>query len=258
MKPTREEIHAQLLQRFSRGISAAKAAREINQFYDNRIVGTSTAQKWFHIFKTGNRRIKRKRESGQPRKVDRSILRHRLLRNPDGSTRKLAGSYCSRMTVWRWLQKVGRKWRKQRQIPYEMSETIQAKRKRTCHHLLSEYQHGRLSLSNIITHDQTWVFYNGRVLQRQWLKKGQVGKTVPKRNIYEKKQMLCVYWCSRGVLFWELLKPRQNFNTDVYLRHMQKWNKKSGDSSMETNGTAPFSFFRMAQAPTSQIDRSIL
>ena len=256
MKPTREEIHAQLLQRFSRGISAAKAAREINEFYGNIIVGTSTAQEWFHKFKIGNTRIKRKRGSGRPRKVDRSILRHRFLRNPDGSTRKLAGRYCGRMTVWRWLRKVGRNWRKQHQIPYEMSGNIQAKRKRTCHHLWSEYRHGRLPLSNIITHDQTWIFYDGRVLQRQWLKKGQVGKMVPKRNIHGKKRMLCVYWCSTGALFWELLKPREKSNTDVYLRHMQKVEQKVERLLYENKWNGPV-FVLQDGASSHKSERSI-
>ena len=47
-----------------------------------------------------------------------------------------------------------------------------------------------------------------------------------KREIHGKKQMLCVYWCSTNVLFWEILPPDQNFNSNVYISHMQAVEQK--------------------------------
>ena len=219
--PTREEIHQQLQQRFSRGFSATKAAREINSFYGKTIVATRTAQTWFKKFQSGDTRLTRKKGSGRPRKVLRSTLWRRLQKNPDGSTRKLAKGCCGRMTVWRWLKKCGRKWLKQRQIPHKLTDTHKSQRAIACRRLWNKHRAGRLPLANIVTTDQSWIFYDGRVLQRQWLKRGRLAKTVPKRDIHGMKQMLCVYWCSIGVLLWELLKSGGTFTSDVYIRHMK-------------------------------------
>lgn len=125
------------------------------------------------------------------------------------------------MAVWRWLKKCGRKWLKQRQIPHKLTDTHKSQRAIACRRLWNKHRAGRLPLANIVTTDQSWIFYDGRVLQRQWLKRGRLAKTVPKRDIHGMKQMLCVYWCSTGVLFWELLKSGETFTSDVYIRHMK-------------------------------------
>lgn len=226
MAPSREEIHQHLYQRYLRRISAVKATREINSFYGSTIVKERTAQWWFQKFRKGDTRLTRKRGSGRPRKVNRQTLRRRLQQNPEGSTRILAQDYCGRMTVWRWLKKTGRKWLKQRQIPYQLNNSIKDQRARSCRQLLNEYRCGRLPLCNIVTHDQSWIFYDGRVLKRQWLGKGRLGKVVPKRNIHGNKRLLCVYWCSSGILFWELLQKGQTFKSNVYRRHMQQVEQK--------------------------------
>ena len=49
-------------------------------------------------------------------------------------------------------------------------------------------------LDNLITEDEKWVLYTNTVRKRQWLKPGQVAKSMPKADLHPKKRMLCIWW----------------------------------------------------------------
>lgn len=180
------------------------------------------AQKWFKMFREGRRSAKRKRGSGRPKIVNHKTLEKRLKRNPESSSRELAKNLCSPSTVLRFLKKRGRKWKKQREIPHDLNPQQLENRAATCYRNWRLWRRGRLPLQNIVTHDQTWIHYDGRVTRKQWLRPGEVGKQVPKRDIHGKKQMLCLYWDMGGPLYWELLKPGKTFNSNVYCNHLDQ------------------------------------
>ena len=193
-RPTPEVWHKDLHHRYQQHKSAAESAREINDFYGFKVVTTRTAQKWFQKFRNGRTNMKRKSGSGGHNKINRRILWQRLRQNPEGTARQLDAGLFSHVTMWKYLKKTGRKWRKQQQIPHRLTPAIKAKRALLCGRLLSKYRHGRLPLDTIVTHDQSWVFYHERVVRKQWLKPGQTGAAVPKRDVHGKKQMLCKRW----------------------------------------------------------------
>lgn len=181
---------------------------------------TRTARRWFKMFREGRQSVIRRRGQGRPKNVDRRALGQKLRRNPNATTRKLAENICSHQTAWRYLKRRGKKWRKQREIPHDLTQQQMQKRAELCYRMWSCWRHNRLPLHKIVTHDQSWIFYDGRVCRKQWLSPGEAGEKVPKRDIHGKKQMLCLYWCMAGPLYWELLEPGQTFNSDVYCRHM--------------------------------------
>jgi hypothetical protein len=114
------------------------------------------------------------------------------------------------------LKRRGKKWRKKREIPHDLTPQQLQKRDELCYRLWRMWRCDQLSLHKIVTHDQSWIFYDSRVCRKQWLNPGEVGDSVPKRNIHRKKQMLCLYWRMAGPLYWELLEPDETFNSDVY------------------------------------------
>lgn len=101
-----------------------------------------------------------------------------------------------------------------------------AKRAGTCYRNWQLWRRGSLPLDNIVTHDQTWIFYDGRVTRKQWLKPGEAGVPIPKRNIHGNKQMLCLYWCVSGPLYWKLLAAGETFNTQTYCTHLNVVDEK--------------------------------
>ena len=48
----------------------------------------------------------------------------------------------------------------------------------------------------------------------------------PNWNSHFKKVMLCIWWDSKGVLFYEILKPGETVTSNVYKSQLQKLNEK--------------------------------
>lgn len=220
MKPNQEDIHKNLLQWYKRNVSAKKAAENINAFYGNNEISIRNAQKWFKMFREGRQNVLRRKGQGRPKIVNQRDLDRRFEENPTSTTRELAKNICAHQTAWRYLKDSGKKWRKQRQIPHDLKPHQMQKRAEISYRNWNLWKHGRLHLRNIVTHDQTWIFYDGGVCGKQWLQPGQVGNLVPKRDIHGKKQLLCFYWSVIGPLYWELLKTGDTFNSEVYCRHL--------------------------------------
>jgi transposase len=192
MNPTQEELHKNLHHWYERGVSAAKAADEINKFYGNRVMPDRTARRWFKMFREGRQSVIRMKGQGRPRTVDQRALGQKLRRNSNVTTRKLAENICSKNTAWRYLKRRGKKWRKQREIPHDLTPQQLQKRDELCYRLWRMWRRGQLSLHKIVAHDQSWIFYDGRVCRKQWLSPGEVGDSVPKRDIHGKSKC-CAY-----------------------------------------------------------------
>ena len=74
MDPTQVELHKNLHRWYKRGVSATKAAENINEFYGNVVMPIRTAQRWFKMFKESLQSAVRKKGQGRPRTVDRRVL----------------------------------------------------------------------------------------------------------------------------------------------------------------------------------------
>ena len=91
-----------------------------------------------------------------------------------------------------------------------------------CTDLLQRYESGRLHLEDIVTCDETWVLYENPGRRRFWVKKGHPAPVVPKAGAYPKKIQLSIWWCARGVLFWELVPKGKSIDSEVYCDFMGK------------------------------------
>ena len=65
----------------------------------------------------------------------------------------------------------------------------------------------------IFTGDEKWIY---DVNKKQWLSPGQKPLYTPKLEIHRKKTMLCVWWDQKGVIYYELLEPKQTVNANIY------------------------------------------
>ncbi|KAI1700972.1 histone-lysine N-methyltransferase SETMAR [Ditylenchus destructor] len=135
MDPTKDQIHKDLHRLYKTGISAAEATRRITDFYRKVIIRERQVQNWFKMFKEGRKSAKRKPGSGRPPKINCRALTDRFRRNRDATTRELAAGICSQSTACRWLKKLDRKWRKQREIPHDLTQVQKENRAGSCYEL---------------------------------------------------------------------------------------------------------------------------
>lgn len=62
---------------------------------------------------------------------------------------------------------------------------------------------------------------------------------MPKRDLHEKKTMLCIWWSAQGVEYWELLPAGRNVNAQVYTSQLRSL-KARVDGSRVQSGRISF------------------
>jgi histone-lysine N-methyltransferase SETMAR len=220
---TRVEIHKLLHQQFKQGKKAATAARDINALIGRDEVKASTARRWFQLFRQGRVTFTHRKGAGRPVTVNRRALRRRFKRDRTQSAVELSQRLCHPTTARRWLRKLGRKWRRGRNIPHDLTPAQKQNRVDTCEELLRRHRQGRL-LSRIITCDESWVYYDGRVKRPQWLLPNEPAQPTPVRLGHAKKRMLCFFWSMQGPVYWELLPKATTINSDFYCSQLDRVN----------------------------------
>jgi hypothetical protein len=81
---------------------------------------------------------------------------------------------------------------------------------------------GHCFIKRIVTCDEKLIYLNNPDLQKQWLDKGQLPVPVAKRELFEKKVPLCVWWNYEGLIHYELVPDSRMINADVYSQQSEK------------------------------------
>ena len=202
--------------------NAAKAARSIRAVYGDDALDDSTCRRWFTRFSSGDRDLNEKERTGRPVEADDDLLEELLEEDPRRSTRELAlmlsvsqPTVCNRLHALGKVQKVG-KW-----VPHELSEVNISQRLSICASLASR-QKKKSFLWQIVTGDEKWLYYDNPVRKKQWVSPDQAPIATPKRELHGKKVMLCVWWDQKGIIYWELLEPRQTVTADLYSQQLMR------------------------------------
>lgn len=65
-----------------------------------------------------------------------------------------------------------------------------------------------------------WIYFDNQVNKKQWVDPDQEPLPTPKREIHGKKVMLCVWWDQKGIIYYELLQPKQTITADLYSQQL--------------------------------------
>jgi hypothetical protein len=77
-------------------------------------------------------------------------------------------------------------------------------------------------IKRIITCNKRQIYLNNPDLQKEWLDKGQLPVPVAKRERFEKKIVLCVWWNYNGFIYYELVPDGRTINAQVYSQQLEK------------------------------------
>ena len=143
-----------------------------------------------------------------------------LQEDPRQSSRELALKLSiSHTTVLNRLHALGKVQKVGKWVPHKLSEINISQRLNTCV-FLSAKQKKKSFLWKIVTGDEKWIYYDNSVNKKQWLSINQASLHTPKPEIHQKKVMLCVWWDQKGIIYWELLEPKQTVTANVYSQQL--------------------------------------
>ena len=94
------------------------------------------------------------------------------------------------------LRKIISRW-----VPHQLNDLQKAKRVEFCKHNLSKFNGGKWRLCDVVTGDESWIYYR-RIGHKQsnasWVAPGQPPRTIVRRNQFEPKSMITVFFRTTG------------------------------------------------------------
>lgn len=228
MELTREQIRLLMLHEYklSSKPNATETARRINQAWGKGTVGDRTVRERFAEFKNGNESLTHNQGAGRPKEIDRQAVLNAIETSPSLTTRMLADQFeCAQSSIVEILKELGKVWKKTRWVPHELTEAQKAKRVNAAQVLLDRQTETPFLANRLITGDEKWISYVNPNPHGQWLDPNEKPDGTPKKGIWQKKAMLCVFWSARGVEYWELLEG-QTVNSEVYCRQLDELNQR--------------------------------
>lgn len=211
-----------MLYEFHQGKNATQATRAICSVYGDDALDVRTCQNWFARFRAGDYDIEDKERAGRPIEANDALLEELLEQDPRRSSRQLASDMSvSHTTVLNRLQALGKVQRVGKWVPHKLSEVNISQRLSTCISLACR-QKKKSFLWKIVTGDEKWIYYDNPVYKKQWLTPGQAAQHTPLAEIHPKKVMLSVWWDQKGIIYYELLKPKQTVTADLYSQQLMR------------------------------------
>ena len=196
---------------------------KINNIYGENTIKKSTVYKWIERFKGGNNNIFDEERSGRPKEMSKNDqIKEILDEDPHISLRKISKIVqLSKITVKKIIiedlkmRKVTYKW-----IPHKLTEDQKKARFEKSKELLSILENSK-QWGNIITGDETWIYYSNDYSSK-WIKENEERPKKVRKTISSKKLLVSVYWSINGMKLIEGLKREEKFNKKYFVETILK------------------------------------
>lgn len=209
-------LRALYFNEFKQGHSTRKAADNINHALGPGTTSHVTVSHWFKRFASGDISFEDKEHTGRPSTFNDDVLLEKLQLHPDATTRELAEEIgCSHVTIENRLHALNYRKVLSRWIPHVLSDVTREVRVSICQSLLL---HPKLKefLTNLVTGDESYVLHENDTRRGFWLPRGEEPPVQPKRNPHCQKVLLCCFFDSHGMLWWDMLQKNDTITGDVY------------------------------------------
>ncbi|KAG5320104.1 SETMR methyltransferase, partial [Acromyrmex heyeri] len=133
------DIHVIFLYEYKLGNNAAKAARNINQAFEQNTVNNQKVQRWFEKFQSGDFSLQNEPRGRPKTSVKNDALKALVETNPTVSTRELATRMkVDHTTILRHLSEIGKVKKMDKWVPHELTER-KLDRLNVCSSLLTRF-----------------------------------------------------------------------------------------------------------------------
>ena len=126
-----------------------------------------------------------------------------------------------------------------RWIPHLLTAEQKLKRVTFCTQNLKMFEEGKWRLCDVVTGDESWIYYGKikkKALNLTWAGPGDSPGTVVKRNQFEPKRMISVFFKSVGALFVDVLERGKSIDNKYYLNKCFKPLIESLESERPVSG----------------------
>ena len=222
MTNEQEHIRHIILYYFRKGKNAKTISDKICKLYGNDAVNIRTCFRWIKKFRVGDFDLKDKKRSGRGCVFDDEQLKVIIEQDLRLTTREISVIMnSSKNSVSRALHRIGKVNKLDMWVPHELTPEQREIRMSACVSLKSR-QIREPFLSTLITGDEKWILYSNKKRQKSWVNPGKSSQTIAKPCLTNKKVMLCVWWDSQGVIYYELLKYGETITADKYCQQLDK------------------------------------
>lgn len=217
------------------GIKVNKTPKEIHNDlvlgWQDRAPCYKTVCNWYNEFKTGSENINDKERPGRPitacTNSNIKIVSELIDENPYISYTEIeAETSLHPPTIHTIihdhlkLRKLSSRW-----IPHNINDAQRQKRLEFCQATLAKFEEGKWRLCDIITGDESWIYWRHlakKASNKSWCAVGEHPRTVVKRDQFEPKSMISVFFKSTGVLHIDCLDKGETIDAQYYIQNCLK------------------------------------
>ena len=106
-------------------------------------------------------------------------------------------------------------------VSYDLKPREVERRFFACEKLLQR-QRRRGFLYRIVTGDEKWIHYSNPKRRKSWGLPGNASTSSSRPNIHAAKVMLCIWWDTVDVIYYELLKPNETITGERYRTQLMR------------------------------------
>lgn len=162
----KNEIRCAMEYLYKKGYTAKAAMNEIHREYNTTYPSYTTAKQIFQEFKHPKETLSERKRENSPKKMERiDAIQHVLEENPNSSVRLIAfETHIPKSTVYRTLTSdLGLIFRVPVVVPHELDSKLREERIQISIELLKVLESPSIKPQHIITGDESWLLWKGRV-----------------------------------------------------------------------------------------------
>ncbi|GBP57340.1 Glucose-6-phosphate exchanger SLC37A2 [Eumeta japonica] len=196
-----------------------QAHRLLVEAYNEAALSERTSREWFQKFENGDFDVEDKDRSGWPKIYEDAELKELLEEDSSQTQKELA-------------------------LILEVIQQAVSNRLKSLE-MIHKQGTRKSFLHRIVTGDEKWIYYDNPKRRKSWGPPGHAATSTAKPNIHKKKLLLFIWWDQLGMVYYELLNPREIITGTRYRTHLMRLNKALKENAFNTTPDTTKLFFYM-------------